>query len=356
MRCLDCETVKNHIFEETFFWTYLPTSESHARACRLVQEQGYEHSAIGAKGLRLRLSRSQVSDFLTKFLGTMNGMELANTNIVTTQSATLQDDDLGRVITADVFINRFHSQWVIDALEAERFESWFQPIVHAASSDPVRPFAHEALLRMRDEDGAIVPPGHVFAVAGKSDLLFSLDLAARRKAVETAAGAGIGGKLFINFNPSSVYDPAYCLRTTASAIAEAGLQPADVVFELTETHMARDKAHLKGILAFYRNSGFGVALDDIGSGWSGLNMLHEMRPDYVKLDMDLVRDVDQDTFKQVIVRNLIDIAQVNGIRTIAEGIETAGEAEFLRTAGADYLQGYFFARPATVTEKTTSTL
>jgi len=346
MRCLDCETVKNHIFDETYFWTYLPTRESHARACRLVAEQSYEHVPVGAQGLRLKMTRAQVPGFLTKFLGAMNGMELANTNIVTTQSAALQDDDLGRVITADVFINRFHSQWIIEALEAERFESWFQPIVPASSTGTVRPYAYEALLRMRDEDGAIVPPGHVFSVAGKSDLLFSLDLAARRKAVETAARAGLKAKLFINFNPSSVYDPAYCLRTTASAIAEAGLQPGDVVFELTETHTARDKAHLKGILAFYRNSGFGVALDDIGSGWSGLNMLHELRPDYVKLDMELVRGIDEDSFKQVIVRNLIEIARANGIHTIAEGIETAGEADFLRAVGADYLQGYFFARPA----------
>lgn len=348
MRCLDCETVKNHIFDETFFWVYLPTGESHTRACRFVKAQDYDFSPVGARGLRLRLARPQVADFLTCFFGAMNGMELSNTNMVTTDKPSLQEEDLGRVITADVFINRFHSQWIIEALEAERFESWFQPIVKSSSADASFPFAHEALLRMRDGSGAIVPPGHVFDVAGKSDLLFSLDLAARRKAVESAARAKLKGKLFINFNPSSVYDPAYCLRTTASAVADAGLNPANVVFELTETHMARDKAHLKGILAFYRNAGFGVALDDIGSGWSSLNMLHEMRPDYVKLDMELVRDVDNDTYKQVIVRNLISIAHGNGIHTIAEGIETEAEANFLRDAGADYLQGYYFARPAPV--------
>ncbi len=348
MRCLDCETVKNHIFDETCFWMYLPTEDSHARACRLMTEQGYAHAPVGRLGLRARVLRGQVSDFLTIFFGGMNGPELANTNMVTTEGETLEPEDLGRVITADVFINRYHSQWIIEAMAAERFEAWIQPIVHASKQDVSHPFGHEALFRMRDGDGKIIPPGHVFSVAGKSDLLFSLDLAARRKAVETAAAAKLRGKLFINFNPSSVYDPAYCLRTTASAIAEAGLKPEDVVFELTETHMARDKAHLKGILAFYRNSGFGVALDDIGSGWSGLNLLHELRPDYVKLDMDLVRDVDSDSFKQVIVRNLLGIARGNGILTIAEGIETAAEADFLRAAGADYLQGYHFAHPTPV--------
>ncbi|WP_020400669.1 EAL domain-containing protein [Kordiimonas gwangyangensis] len=349
MRCLDCETVKNHLFDETYFWIYLPTGEGHAKASRMIQDRAYDHTPVGSLGIRIKLPRADVSDFLTTLFGSLNGLELANTNVVTTACDKLEPEDLGRVITADVFINRFHSQWIIEAMAAEQFESWMQPIVHAGDPDISKPFAHEALFRMRDNDGNIIPPGHVFAIAGKSDLLFSLDLAARRKAVETAAAAKLKGKLFINFNPSSVYDPAYCLRTTASAIADAGLRPEDVVFELTETHMARDKAHLKGILAFYRNSGFGVALDDIGSGWSGLNMLHEMRPDYVKLDMELVRNVDSDAFKQVIVRNLISIAHSSGILTIAEGIETAQEADFLRDAGADYLQGYHFARPAPVT-------
>ena len=348
MRCLDCETVKNHIFDTTYFWLYLPTGDSHARATSLMQEQQYPFSAFGKNGLTVKLQREEVTNFLTTFMGALNGPELANTNLVTTDEDQMAPEDLGRVVTADVFINRFLSQGVIEAMKAERYETWFQPIVFAQSPATATPFAHEALFRMRDSAGTIIPPGHVFSVAGKSDLLFSLDLMARRKAVETAAGARLKGKLFINFNPSSVYDPAYCLRTTASAIAEAGLSPEDVVFELTETHMARDKAHLKGILAFYRNSGFGVALDDIGSGWSGLNMLHEMRPDYVKIDMDLIRDVDSDVFKQVIVRNLIRIARENGIRTIGEGVETEAEAAFLRESGADYLQGFLFGRPAAV--------
>ncbi|WP_417449763.1 EAL domain-containing protein [Kordiimonas sp.] len=348
MRCIDCETVKNHVFDETFFWVYLPTGESYTKAKRLAAEQQYDCRPFGEHGLRIKRAREQVADFLTSFLGALGGPELANTNIVTTDDNHLPPESLGRVITADVFINRFHSEWVIEALAAERYETWFQPIVYASGPRAGDAFAHEGLFRLRDTADNIIPPVHVFGVAGKSDLLFSLDLAARRKAVESAAEAKLAGKIFINFNPSSVYDPAYCLRTTASSIAESGLRAEDVVFELTETHMARDKAHLKGILAFYRNAGFGVALDDIGSGWSGLNMLHEMRPDYVKLDMDLVRDVDTDSFKQVIVRNLISIARENGIQTIAEGIETVAEADFLRGVGADFLQGYYFGHPAPV--------
>jgi EAL domain-containing protein (putative c-di-GMP-specific phosphodiesterase class I) len=344
--CKECETIKGHIFPETFFWIYLPTTEATARLKKMVECLGYTGEPLDQTMCRVVVPATGVGAFLTALFGEFNGQELANTKIVTTRDDQLTPVDMGRVFQADVFINRFQSQWIIEALEAKRFETWFQPIFHAARPD--KAFAQEGLFRLRDASGTIIPPAHVFDVAGKSDLLFTADLLARKCAVETAAAAGLKGKIFINFNPSSIYDPAYCLRATAAAIESVGLKPEDIVFELTETHEARDKAHLKGILAFYRGAGFGVALDDIGSGWSGLNMLHEMRPDYVKLDMDLVRDVHKDSFKQTIVKRLLQIASDNRIRTIAEGIECAEEARYLTDMGADYLQGYYFAKPAPV--------
>ncbi len=346
MDCKECETIHAHIFEKTFFWIYLPTGKAADRLIGVTSCLGLKGEAFGATAHRIMVNKADVGAFLTALFGEFNGQELANTKIVTTKDEALSPADMGRVFQADVFINRFQSQWIIEALEAKRFETWFQPIFHA--SNPDKAFGQEGLFRLRDAEGTIIPPGHVFDVAGKSDLLFSADLLARKSAVETAATAGLTGKIFINFNPSSIYDPAYCLRATAAAIEAAGLKPSDVVFELTETHEARDKAHLKGILAFYRGAGFGVALDDIGSGWSGLNMLHEMRPDYVKLDMDLVRDVHQDTFKQTIVKRLLQIASDNRIQTIAEGIECEEEGRYLTKMGADYLQGYYFAKPAPV--------
>ncbi|MFN6972114.1 MAG: EAL domain-containing protein, partial [Rheinheimera sp.] len=202
------------------------------------------------------------------------------------------------------------------------------------------------LFRMRDDSGSIVPPHLAFMLAEQADLLFSLDLVARRAAVEYFAAARLKGKLFINFNPSSIYDPSYCLRSTAAAIYELGLKPADVVFEVTETHQTNDLNHLKGILAFYRNAGFKVAMDDIGSGWSGLNLLQKIRPDYVKIDMELVRDIHEDVFKQNIVSSLISIAKKSSITIIAEGIETEQEASWLIDNKVDLLQGYLFGKPA----------
>jgi EAL domain-containing protein (putative c-di-GMP-specific phosphodiesterase class I) len=273
-------------------------------------------------------------------------MELAGTKITTTEGCEPDLNAVGRITTADVLVNRYKSKWILDAMNAETYESWYQPIVAATSSkESPDVFAHEALFRMSDEFGSIVPPSMVFQIAEDSDLLFSLDLKARRSAVESAYKANLKGKIFINFNPTSIYDPSYCLRTTAAAINELGLQPSDVVFEITETHKVTDLNHLKGILAFYRNAGFGVALDDIGSGWSGLNLLHEVRPDYIKIDMELIRDIEQHTFKQTIVKHLIEMAKSLSIRVIAEGVETEAEYQWIQNSGVDYVQGYYFSKP-----------
>lgn len=91
-----------------------------------------------------------------------------------------------------------------------------------------------------------------------------------------------------------------------------------------------------------------MALDDVGAGFSQLNLLHLLRPDFIKIDMELVRDVHRDPYKAMIVRKLIELADELSITTIAEGIESLDELTWLRTNGARYVQGYAIARPAPV--------
>jgi EAL domain-containing protein (putative c-di-GMP-specific phosphodiesterase class I) len=295
-------------------------------------------------GIAITLQADGIDDLLQVMTRELSSVELHGTKVLTTAGDQPTALELGRVLTGSAFVHRYQGRWIIDSLESENYQSWFQPIVDGqALQAPL--YAHEALFRMFDNHGALIPPDTVFALAGDSELLFNLDLAARRCAVESASKAKLPGKLFINFNPSSIYDPAYCLRETAAAINALGLKPADIVFEITETHRARDEAHLTGILSFYRSAGFGVALDDIGSGYASLNLLQKLRPDYAKIDMDLIRDIDKDGFKQTIVSHLIDIARTSGILTVGEGVETAAEAAWLRNAGISFMQSFYFGRP-----------
>jgi EAL domain-containing protein (putative c-di-GMP-specific phosphodiesterase class I) len=176
--------------------------------------------------------------------------------------------------------------------------------------------------------------------------LFQLDLAARRSAIQAAHRHRVRSLIFINFTPTSIYDPQFCLRSTVGAIDEAGISHDQIVFELTESDRTQEIEHLQAILRFYRSAGFRVALDDMGSGYSGLNLLHQLRPDFIKLDMELTRNVHQDPYKALIAEKVLDIAQKLQIQTVAEGIESPEELAWVREHGADFVQGYCIARPS----------
>lgn len=351
MYCADCESIDDYFFDTTYFWIFVPTVETFGKVAGLCGSMELQAQQESSHCISCIINRSKIQKFLTSLNGALETKEIENTKVTTTQTSTSPAiDEIGRMTTMATLIHRFQAKWLIESVEEERYESWFQPIVQVKDKSI---FAHEGLFRVRDDHGSIVPPALAFKLAERSDLLFSLDLVARRSAVECAAKAKLKGKLFINFNPSSIYDPSYCLRATASSINEIGIKPEDVVFEVTETHRATDINHLKGILAFYRSAGFQVALDDIGSGWSGLNLLQTLRPDYVKIDMELVRDVHIDEYKQNIVTNLIRIAKANNIEVIAEGVEVEEEAQWLTDAKADYLQGYLYGKPKAYETKMT---
>lgn len=353
MWCVDCESVDDYFFDTTYFWFFLPTIEAFGKLAVMLGDQNVETHQASTHVIRATIAKADIKQFLTRLNGCLDGPEFGRTKVTTMATPADPDiDAMGRMATAEVLVRRYQARFLVEAIENQRYQSWFQPIVAASSTpDNLDVYGNEALFRLFDEHDNTMPPNLVFPLAEQSDLLFSLDLVARRSAVEHAARGRLKSKIFINFNPSSIYDPAYCLRSTASAISEIGLRPQDIVFELTETHRAQDINHLKGILSFYRNSGFGVALDDIGSGWSGLNLLEQLRPDYVKIDMELIRDIDSSPTKQNIVSHLIQITHKNHSKVVAEGIETEAEANTLRAMDADYLQGFYFARPAPVTER-----
>ncbi len=243
-------------------------------------------------------------------------------------------------------LSEVQCRWLGDVLRHSRLETHFQPIVPTAEPDDV--FAYECLIRGRGENGNLIPPGELFKAARTADLLFQLDRQARLTAIRAAVEHRITSRLFLNFNPSSIYTPSACLRTTFQAVEEAGITPEQITFEVVESEEISDTSHLLGILQVYREAGFGVALDDVGAGYSSLNLLTRLRPDYVKLDMGLTRGVDSDPYKARVALKLLEMARDLGVRTVVEGVETINEWEWAKENGADYVQGYLFARPAAV--------
>ena len=160
------------------------------------------------------------------------------------------------------------------------------------------------------------------------------------------SGAGAEHLFLINFLPSVIYEPAFCLRTTVQALEGTGLQPGQIVFEVVETEGIEDHAHLRDILRYYRDHGFRVALDDLSSGYSGLSLMADLDPDLIKIDRGVVaRSVDSAAHGEV-CRAIVGLARSRGRRVLAEGVETTAQRDFMRALGVDLMQGFLFGRPA----------
>lgn len=254
-----------------------------------------------------------------------------------------QEGDRFEIEALPDFAAKSRSDWLLDILRGGRLYSVFQPIVSCA--DPSDVHGHECLMQAEVESGA-VSPGLMLDLAAGAGLLFQLDLAARRSAVVSAAAHALPARVFINFTPNAIYSPHSCLNSTVRMVDELGMRRDQVVFEIIESERLPETAHMKRIVGYYREQGFGVALDDVGAGYSSLSPLLELRPDYVKIDRALIECVDREPDKALVARKLLETAQELDIQTIAEGIERREEWEWVRAHGADFVQGYLFARPA----------
>ncbi|MFN3866515.1 MAG: EAL domain-containing protein [Demequina sp.] len=217
------------------------------------------------------------------------------------------------------------------------FTMAFQPVVDIQARKIV---AYEALVRGTDGAGAASILDRIDA-----DNRYRFDQACRTKAVELASRLGIECRLSINFLPNAVYEPAACIRATLAAARRYDFPIERIVFEVTEGEDMVDKDHLTNILEDYRGRGFITAIDDFGAGYAGLSLLAAFQPDVIKLDMGLLRGVDTDRVRQVLVRGVIDICRNLQIDVVAEGIETYEEYQWFRSEGVRYMQGYLFAKP-----------
>nr|WP_207202338.1 MULTISPECIES: EAL domain-containing protein [unclassified Pseudomonas] len=214
----------------------------------------------------------------------------------------------------------------------------YQPIVDLRDRSI---FAHEALVRGVHGEGALTVLNQV-----NDSNRYRFDQRCRTQAIAGAAQLGMQSHLSINFMPNAVYRPELCIRSTLEAARQHNFPLDRLIFEALESEHVDNYRHLTNILREYREFGFKTAIDDFGSGYSGLNLLADFQPDLIKLDMALIRDVDRDRVRQAIVRGIVTICAELSITVIAEGIESAGERDFLADCGIFLMQGYWFAKPA----------
>ena len=217
------------------------------------------------------------------------------------------------------------------------FEYAYQPIVDLATRSI---YGHEALVRGPNGESA----ASVLSQVNDSNR-YRFDQACRVKAVAGAARLGMQGYLSINFLPNAVYRPEVCIRSTLEAARTHNFPTDKIIFEVTEGERVHDRPHLVDIFRAYRRFGFQTAIDDFGAGYAGLNLLAEYQPDIIKIDMDLVRDIDTQPARQAIVRAIANLGSELGIRILAEGIETRAERDFLASCNISLMQGFWFSKP-----------
>ncbi|MDO6963825.1 EAL domain-containing protein [Rhizobium alvei] len=216
----------------------------------------------------------------------------------------------------------------------------FQPIMDVSTGQV---FAHEALVRGEAGESAGL------VLSGLDDEnRYAFDQMCRVKAIDLAASLGIaksGALLSINFLPNAVYEPSACIRQTLAAAKRAQFPIENIIFEFTEGERI-DTDHLLNILQAYRAMGFKTAIDDFGAGFAGLGLLASFQPDIVKLDMDLIRNIDSDRPKRTIVSHTLSMLRDLGITPLCEGIESVAEYQCLADLGVNLMQGYLFAKPS----------
>ncbi len=213
-----------------------------------------------------------------------------------------------------------------------------QPIVSAGAKEVV---GYEMLLR--SSHPSLSGPVEVLAAAERHGMLRELGNVVVARSAEWLMRLPSDIRLFLNVHPGELSDPAsLCTRMEVLQ-----MWAPRVVLEITERSRMNASFSWERALERIKQMGFRIAVDDLGSGYSALSMLAELQPDYLKVDMSIVRDVDNDTHKRRLVDLLCSFAEATDSKVVAEGVETASEASALEEAGVQLLQGFLFGMPQT---------
>lgn len=233
-----------------------------------------------------------------------------------------------------------------DAIDNSRFVLYSQPIVDLRTGETVQ---RELLLRMRDEDGTIIPPGAFLPVAERYGLIAEIDRWVIRKAGDLAAQ---GMQVEFNLSAASIGNPDV-LRELTCQLGERQISPSLLIAEVTETAMLQHPAEADALAKLLRSIGCDLAIDDFGTGFATLSMLKHVPAQYLKIDREFVRDVADNETDQRLVRAVVHLAREFGMTTIAEGVEDARAMATLIGLGVDCAQGYLFAEPSPLVDGAT---
>ncbi|MFJ7826319.1 GGDEF domain-containing protein [Psychrobacillus sp. NPDC096623] len=239
-------------------------------------------------------------------------------------------------ILEDVYQDLF--SYIIDK---KAIETVFQPIISLQTGQI---YGYEALTR-GPSNTVLHNPENLFDYALKNGKLWELENVCRANALKRAYELQAEGKLFLNVNPNIMNDPKFKQGFTKEFLSLFQMDSDSIVFEITEREAINNLKDFINTIDHYKKQYYQIAIDDVGSGYSGLNIITDVRPHFIKLDMKLTRNIDKDRTKQLLVRSLCEFANYSQIHIIAEGIETIEELQTLIEIGVHFGQGYYIQKP-----------
>jgi EAL domain-containing protein (putative c-di-GMP-specific phosphodiesterase class I) len=229
----------------------------------------------------------------------------------------------------------------------EQISCVYQPVIGLQNGKVI---GYEALMR-GPQGTEWQSPLVLFKQAEEHGFAYELDCLCRKAALrDWPRWTNTSLMLFLNCLPSAIHDATLSEDRLRQTLESSGLTPSNLVLEVSERESIRNFSIFRETRERFRNLGIKVALDDTGAGYAGLETVMELAPDFIKVDISLVRSIDTDTGRRVLLQALQDISGVIGAQLIAEGIETQGELETLRRMGVPYGQGYLLGRPGSLRE------
>lgn len=227
-------------------------------------------------------------------------------------------------------------------IETRSIKSVYQPIVSLIDGSV---FAYEALTRLTDTDVEF-NIAQAFEIAKEGNMLWLFEQLCRVQSLEKSVNKPEDTKLFLNVDPNIIHDPLFKEGITKEKLLEYNLNSNEIIFEATEHSAIEDLQTFKKSIEHYNNQGFKIAVDDVGSGYSGLNRICSINPSFLKIDIEIIRGINKDTFKKSLVNSMVEFSKKVGILVIAEGVETKEELDTVIELKIPYAQGYYFKKPS----------
>jgi len=230
---------------------------------------------------------------------------------------------------------------ILDILDSRNISPLFQPIVDISNATV---FGHEALIR-GPVGTKLHSPISLLSSSHLVGLLPEVESLCREIVLCRYAECKNQNKLFVNISPTCLMLTNSQFEFNIKQLERFNLKPSDIVIEITEGSTIHDFSVLKDTVARYKANGFGIALDDLGEGFSSLRLWSEIQPDFVKIDKHFIKNIQNDPIKQEFVRAIQKIATESGSQTIAEGVETREELAVVKDLKINYAQGFLLGRP-----------